>query len=212
MNRSVVSVLISFLFVLAIASCNTKTENPEPEDTDFYVSYTLDGAEVRLQNGVDGYGNGPGRISYLDGFGPLNSQFTLFSTDIEDPDFGRNTFKIQRAELKPDSIVPTYAEAYQLFSEGTYDFGSILEDSISGGIAGVVIEYVDADSTVWTSDAKIGAQEGWATFEITSHEESGNELFGAKTSGTFNCRLFNSGNFIDLTNGTFRARTIYEEQ
>lgn len=197
---------------LTFSGCNTEEDVITQVDSDFYVAFSIDSVETRYENGMNDYGNGPGRVSYLDGVGPLNSQFTYYSTSTEDPNFGRNTFKIQMVEVKPDSIAPTYAETYQLFTEGTYDYGSIIEDSITGGINGVVIEYVDADSTVWTSDAKIDSQESWADFEITSHEDSGSELFGAKTAGTFSCRVFNNGNHIDLMNGTFRARTVFKEQ
>ncbi len=212
MSKFIAYTISVFALALFVGSCNTDEDPIPPQDTNFYVAFDVDGTQIRFENGVNDYGNGPGRISYLDGVGPLNSQFTLFPTSMEDPDYGRNIFKIQRAEVKEGSITPTYAETYQLFETGTYSYGSILEDSISGGINGVIIEYVDADSTVWTSDAKIDIQESWADFEITSHEDSGSELFGAKTAGTFNCRVFNNGNHLDLTNGVFRARTIFKEQ
>ena len=212
MNNFITLMFSAVATTLILGSCN-KDEDPEtPVDNDFYVSFTADGVENRFETGVNDYGNGPGRISYLDGVGPLNSQFTYFSTSPESADYGRNTLKIQSSEVKVDSITPTYEETYQLFETGNYDYGSIIEDSLTGGINGVVIEYVDADSTVWTSDVKVNAQESWASFAITSHEDSGSEQYGAKTSGTFNCRVFNDGNHIDLMNGTFRARTIYKEQ
>ena len=141
----------------------------------------------------------------------MNSQFTLFSTSTEDPDYGRNIFKIQRAEVKEGSITPTYAETYQLFETGTYSYGLILEDSISGGINGVIIEYVDADSTVWTSDVKIDVQESWADFEITSHKTL-EVTFLEQKQQEHSIAEFNNGNHLDLTNGVFRARTIYKEQ
>lgn len=212
MKHALVSIIYAVSFGLIIAGCNTEEDPIEPADTDFFVMFSIDGVETRFENGVNDYGNGPGRVAYLDGVGPLNSQFTFYSTSLEDPNYGRNTFKIQMVEVKTDSIVPTYQETFQLFAEGNYDFGSTIEDSITGGTNGVVIEYVDADSTVWTSDSKLNTQEGWANFEITSHEDSGSELFGGKTSGTFNCRVFNNGNHLDLTNGTFRARTVFKEQ
>jgi hypothetical protein len=212
MIKAAISLFGTLMFAVLIAGCNQDDEPIIPEDTDFYVSFLVDGVQTRFENGVNDYGNGPGRVSYLDGVGPLNSQFTFFSTSSENPSFGRNTFKIQMVEVKSDSITPTYQETYQLFSEGIYDFGATIEDSITGGTNGVVIEFVDADSVVWTTDSKLNPQEGWANFEITSHEESGSDLFGAKTTGTFNCRVFNGGNHLDLMNGTFRARTVFKEQ
>jgi hypothetical protein len=212
MSKILAYTICALALALVLGSCNQEDDPIIPEDTDFFVSFEINGTAIRFENGVDDYGNGPGRVSYLDGVGPLNSQFTLYSTSLEDPNFGKNTFKIQMVEVKPDSISPTYQETYQLFTEGSYDYGSTIEDSITGGINGVVIEYVDADSTVWTSDAKIDMQENWADFEITSHEDSGSDLFGGKTSGTFNCRVFNNGNHLDLTSGMFRARTVFKEQ
>ena len=212
MSKILAYSISALTLALLLGSCNQEDDPIIPEDTDFYVSFEIDGTEIRFENGVDDYGNGPGRVSYLDGVGPLNSQFTLYSTSLEDPNFGKNTFKIQMVEVKPDSISPTYQETYQLFAEGNYDYGSTIEDSVTGGINGVVIEYVDADSTVWTSDAKIDMQENWADFEINSHEDSVSDLFGGKTSGTFSCRVFNNENHLDLTNGIFRARTVFKEQ
>lgn len=203
--------LILFSLVLVLASC--KEETQEPEDNTYFVEFTLDGTTIRYENGVNGYGNGPGRISYADNVGPLNSQFTLFSTDTSDVNFGRNVLKIQMIELKVDSIVPTYTETFALFNEGSYAYGSAIEDSITGGINGAVIEYIDSDSTVWTSDVKIEPQPSSSNFEITSHKAVDNPLFGGATRGTFNCQLHDSeGNAVEITNGSFHARTIFKEQ
>lgn len=202
-------ILFSLLFILV--SC--KEETPELEDNTYYVEFALDGTTIRYENGVNGYGNGPGRISYADNVGPLNSQFTLFSTDTSDVNFGKNILKIQMIELKVDSIVPTYTETFVLFNEGTYAFGSAIEDSITGGTNGALIEYIDVDSTVWTSDVEIDAQPSNSRFEITSHKAVDNPLFGGATRGNFNCRLHDSeGNSVEITNGSFHARTIFKDQ
>ncbi|MGB0369233.1 MAG: hypothetical protein ACPGD8_07490, partial [Flavobacteriales bacterium] len=165
MQRINILGLLAVSIALVIASCNSEDEFPPAEDYDFFVQFTINGTETRFENGVNGYGNGPGRVSYADNVGPIHSEFTLYSTATDDISFGKNIVKIQRVEVKEDSIVPTYAESYQLFSVGNYNYGSAIEDSVTGGINGVVIEYVDGDSTVWTSDAKIGAQESSASFE-----------------------------------------------
>lgn len=197
--------------IILLASC--KEEKPQVEDNRYFVEFTVDGAETRFENGVDGYGNGPGRVSYADNVGPLNSQFTLFSTDTSDNNFGRNTLKIQMIELKTDSIVPTYTETFVLFNKGSYNFGSSIEDSLSGGINGALIEYVDSDSTVWTSDSKVGQQASNASFVITAHKAVDNNLFGGQTRGTFDCKVFDeNGNEMSITNGSFHARTIFKEQ
>ncbi|MDB4655935.1 hypothetical protein OAE48_03710 [Flavobacteriales bacterium] len=200
--------LFFVLITLSFVACKKENE-PEPVDNRLFVKFDVNGVETQFENGIDNYGNGLGRVSYLDNVGPLNSQFTLFSTDTSDSTFGRNTIKIQMVELKDDSIIPTFAQAFALFTPGIYNYGSAIEDSISGGVNGVVIEYVDSDSTVWSSDSKIEAPAEWSDFEITSHKEVDEELYAGQTKGTFNCLLFNQqGSQLELRNGSFHARTI----
>jgi hypothetical protein len=99
-----------------------------------------------------------------------------------------------------------------LFDVGAYEYGSWSEDSTATGVDGVVITYTDENEKIWSSDRLYGEQEPWADFEIASHKASGDEQFGAKTKGTFNCRVFDGmGGFKDLRNGSFHARTIYPE-
>ena len=196
------------LITLSFVACK-KENDPLPVDNKLFVKFDIDGVETQFENGVYNYGNGLGRVSYLDNVGPLNSQFTLFSTDTSDASFGKNTIKIQMVEVKDDSIIPTFAQAFALFTPGTYGYGSAIEDSVSGGVNGVVIEYIDSDSTVWTSDSKIDVQATWSSFEITSHEEVDEELYAGQTKGTFNCLVFNQqGSQVELRNGSFHARTI----
>ena len=212
MNRSVSSVLVSFLFVLAVASCNTKTENPDPEDNFIYVSFEIDGMEKLYQDGVNNYGNGPGISSYPDSAGRLHSQFTTYIRSALDPEYENDILTIQMVRFFSDSSFVTYGTSFLMFAEGAYAYGSWNEDSTYFGIDGAVITYTDEAGKIWSSDRLYGMQESWADFEIREHRAVDEEQFGAKTKGTFDVRVFDGlGGFLDLRNANFHARTIFKQ-
>jgi len=203
--------ILFVLIVLLAASCK-KDELTKGEDNLFFVEFFKNGDTTRFEDGVDNYGDGPGIRTYEDSIGRLYTEFTKYITNPLDSTHGRNTLKIQMVKFLTDTLFPTYEVSFSLFDKGVYDYGSYTLDSTTGGINGVVIEYVDNDSLLWTTDRRIGVQENWANFEITSHNAVDEELFGAKTKGTFSCRVFDGlGSHIDLQNGRFHARTIYQQ-
>ena len=202
--------LIAFAVVLMMVVSCKKENLPKGEDNLFFVEFAKNGVDTRFEDGVDEYGNGPGIRTYEDSVGRLHSEFTRFITNPLDSAHGRNTLTIQMVKFLTDTLMPTYEVSLSLFDKGAYNYGSFTLDSTRGGIDGVVIEYVDNDSVVWTSDRRIGMQENWASFEVTSHQAVDENLFGAKTKGTFNCRVFDGqNNHLDLTAGSFHARTTY---
>ena len=212
MNRSFTSIFVSFLFVLAFASCNTKTENPDPEDNFIFVSFEIDGTETLYRDGVNNYGNGPGISSYSDSAGRLHSQFTTYIRSALDPDYENSILTVQMVRFFSDSSFVSYGTSFLMFDEGSYDYGSWNEDSTYFGIDGAVITYTDETGKVWSSDRLFGTQESWADFEITEHRAAYEEQFGAKSKGAFNVRVFDGmGGSLDLRNGNFHARTIFKQ-
>jgi hypothetical protein len=199
------------LFVTILCSCK-KEELQKGEDNLFYVEFQIGNDTIYYEDGEENYGNGPGIRTYEDSLGRLHSQYTVFQRSAQTPDYTRNVLGIQVVKFLTDTLFPSYNVSYSLFDEGTYGYGSYNLDSTTAGIDGAIFLYVDNDSVTWSSDVQYGTQESWANFEITSHKAVDEMQFGAKTKGTFNCRVFNdSGGHLDLRNGRFHARTIYPQ-
>ncbi len=212
MKTAVSSVFMSIVLLLAVASCNTKTETPTPEDNDFFVAFEANGTSLHYDDGVDNYGNGPGIDSYPDSAGRLHSQFTTFIRSALDPEYENDILTIQMVRFFADSSLVSYNTSFLMFDEATYGYGSWNEDSTYLGMDGAVITYTDSEGKIWSSDQLYGTQESWADFEITEHKAVDESQFGAKTKGTFNCRVFDGqGGHTDLRNGTFHARTIFQQ-
>ncbi|TNF27557.1 MAG: hypothetical protein EP314_04710 [Bacteroidetes bacterium] len=204
----------SVLFIALIAvACNTSKNDiiPEPEAA-YFVQFSIADDTIRFEDGIGNYGNGVGIATYEDSIGRLHSEYTTYIRSALHPEYEKNILAIQMVKFYTDTSWPSYAERFGQFNVGSYDYGSYNEDSTTAGIDGVVILYTDSSGNPWSSDLLYGQQQQWSTFQISSHQPSGNEQFGAKTEGTFNCRVFDgNGNHLDLTNGTFKARTIYPE-
>lgn len=199
------------LFVIVLSSCK-KEELQQGENNLFFVEFQIGNDTVYYEDGEENYGNGPGIRTYEDSLGRLHSEYTLFKRSVLTPDHDRNILGIQMVKFLTDTLFPSYNVSFSLFNEGTYGYGSYNLDSTTAGIDGAIFFYVDNDSVTWSSDVQYGTQESWADFEITSHEVVEEILFGAKTKGTFNCRVFNgSGEHLDLRHGKFHARTIYPQ-
>ena len=197
------------LLSLSLFSCK-KGELPNGEDNLFFAQFDKNEALIRFEDGVAGYGNGPGISTYEDSVGRLHSEFSLFITNPLDSNYGLNTLKIQMVKFLADTLYPSYEVSLAMFDQGAYNYGLYTLDSTRGGIDGIIIQYVDADSVLWTTDKRMGEQESWANFEVSSNNPVEEDLFGAKTKGSFNCRVFDGeSNYLDLTNGTFHARTVY---
>ncbi len=200
------------LFVMLLASCK-KDELQQGENNLFFAKFQIGNDTVYYEDGEENYGNGPGIRTYEDSLGRLHSEYTVFQRSALTPDYNRNVIGIQMVKFLTDTLFPSYNFSFSLFDEGTYGFGSYnLDSSTTTGIDGVVFFYVDNDSVTWSSDVQYGTQETWSDFAITSHKAVEEVQFGAKTQGTFNCRVFDgSGAHLDLRNGKFHARTIYPQ-
>jgi len=200
------------LFVMLLASCK-KDELQQGENNLFFAKFQIGNDTVYYEDGEENYGNGPGIRTYEDSLGRLHSEYTVFQRSALTPDYNRNVIGIQMVKFLTDTLFPSYNFSFSLFDEGTYGFGSYnLDSSTTAGIDGVVFFYVDNDSVTWSSDVQYGTQETWSDFAITSHKAVDEVQFGAKTQGTFNCRVFDgSGAHLDLRNGKFHARTVYPQ-
>jgi hypothetical protein len=161
---------VLFVFVSVLVVSCKKDDLSKGEDNLFVPDFSKIGDETRFEDGVNSYGNGPGIRTYEDSIGRLYNEFTRFITNPLDSGFGENTFKIQMVKFFTDTLYPPYEVSLAMLDEGAYDYGSYTLDSSRGGIDGVLIEYVDADSVLWTTDKKIGWQESWSDFGITSHK------------------------------------------
>ncbi len=189
-------------------ACNTD-EDPPLEDNLFFVQFVIDGDTVRYEDNVGNYGNGPGVQSFRDSLGRIHSQHTTFIRNQLTPDYEDNALTIRMVQLFTDTVWPSYNTEFLMFDEGDYGYGSWNGDSTHLGIAGTVIIYTDDDGKVWSSDAVYGDQSGPETFNVSLHKAADEPLFGAKTKGTFNCRVFDGlGGFLNLESGSFHARTI----
>lgn len=195
------------------ASCNTKDEIPIGEDNLFFVEFTIGSDTIRYQDGTDNYGNGPGISTYEDSVGRLHSEFSTFIKSALDPTYENNIFTVQMVRFLVDTAYPTPNVAFSFFDVGSYGYGAYDLDSSRAGIDGAVITYTDENGKIWTSDQQAGQQEIWNSFIITEHKVVSDDQFGAKTKGTFNCRVFDGlGSSLDLRNGRFHARTIFQRQ
>ena len=212
MIRMVGGIVLICALAATIAGCDTKTESPIPVDNDFFVSFEVNGTEILYDDGVSNYGNGPGIESYPDSAGRLHSQFTTFIRSALDPDYENDILTIQMVKFFSDSSQIAYGTSFLMFEEGMYNYGSWNEDCTYLGVDGAVITYTDNTGKTWSSDQLYGMQESWSNFEITEHRAEDESLFGAKTKGNFECKVFDGlGNQIELRNGTFHARTIFQE-
>ncbi|MDP6909715.1 MAG: hypothetical protein QF371_09420, partial [Flavobacteriales bacterium] len=175
----------------------------------FFVEFVIDGDTIRYEDGEANYGNGPGVETFRDSVGRNHSQFTTFIRSILTPNYENNTLTIQMMKFFSDTSWPSYNSEFLLFDEGLYPYGSWNDDTTDLGPDGVVLVYADNDGKVWSSDQLYGQQETSASFQISSHLAADAGQFGARTKGTFRCRLFDGlGEHLDLTNGSFHARTI----
>lgn len=203
--------LAMLLMAFSIVSCNTNNDDdPQGEDNRFYVQFTIGQDTILYEDGVNNYGNGPGISTYEDSIGRLHSQHTTFIRSALDPNYEDDILSIQMVKFFLDTNYPTYETDFLMFDEGTYSYGLYTTDSSTAGVSGAIITYTDGDGKVWSSDIQYGTQQAWNSFAITEHKAVDETQFGAKTRGTFNCRVFDGlGSSLDLRNGEFHARTIY---
>lgn len=205
--------LVAGILALGVVSCNTSKHDiiPDPE-ANYFVQFVIDSDTIRYEDDLGSYGNGVGIATYSDTLGRLHSEYSTFIRNASNPNFEKNVLGIQMVKFYSDTSLPSYNERFSQFGVGSYDYGSYTEDSTTAGIDGAVIVYTDGDGKAWSSDLLYGQQESWSTFQVSSHLPSEKEQFGAKTEGAFNCRVFDGmGNQLDITNGEFKARTIYPE-
>ena len=212
MQRGILSVLVVAILSATISSCKKDKDTFTPPEP-FFVSFEIDGAEIRYEDGENNYGNGPGINWYPDSLGILYSQLTTFIRSSFDPNYVNDILTIQMAEYVFDSVPPTYNESIQLFAEGTYAYGGWSDVATNLGVDGAILTYTDSNGRIWTSDSRGGDQENWASFEITDHATVEQQQYGARTKGTFECRVYDgTGNHLDLRNGSFYARTIFKTE
>lgn len=205
---------ILFLAVVSISSCKKDDPNDPNPEIPFFIQFDVNGSTVRYEDGIDGYGGGPGRK--LDwSTNPDStcctwaaSEYTLFSKPTSDPDYLNNSIIIEIVEFFNDS--PSFNERFNVWSIGQKEYGMWSDDSISGSAAGAVFTYTDETGKVWSSgQLYVGGSQDSSAFEVTAHKAVSDELHNAISQGTFNCKFGDgSGNSLTITNGEFKARTI----
>jgi len=204
--------ILPLIFIaITVASC-TDDDNDDiiiPEDNNFLVEFIIDQDTIRYEDSVNGYGNGPGVNTYIDGYGRLHSQYTTFSRNITPPDTLKSALTVQMVKFLLDTLNPSFQTDFQLFNTGNYSYGSFNDDSTNVGVNGAVITYTDASGKTWSSDLQYGTQPAASVFNISEHVEVNETLYGGETKGTFSCTVFDGlGNSLNLTSGRFFARTI----
>lgn len=200
--------------VISISSCKKDDPNDPTPDVPFHIQFEVNGSNVRYENGVEGYGGGPGKkLEWTTNPDSTcctwaASEFTLFSKPTSDPDYLNNSIIIEIVEFFIDS--PSFNDRFNVWSIGQKEYGMWSDDSISGSTAGAVFTYTDDTGKVWSSGLLYGSQDS-STFEITAHKAVADELYNAISQGTFNCKFHDgSGNTLTITNGEFKARTIQD--
>jgi hypothetical protein len=198
---------IALLASTLLVSCGDEEDPIIVNDNNYYVQFVINGDTIRYADGTNGYGNGPGKTANEDSLGWNQREFTMFIRSADSADFENNAINIQI--VKRFVITPTYQERYDMFSPASLGYGSWPADTSHFLTEGAIITYTDNNGTVWTSDLLYGTQPSSSNFTITEHTTVDAALFGAKTRGTFNVRLYDGAtDHIDLTDGKFYARTV----
>jgi hypothetical protein len=187
------------VLALFVSSCTKPTQNGSIQQLEkFYSSIKVDGEEISFaenENGyVNGYGKGGAFVPTLGKY--FERQFTSYAIA------GENKFNIYFMNFV-NSNPPAEFEVKNMFYEGNYEFGN---STLANLKPGVEIRYIDSKGVEWTSQ---GDQTG-SYFEVTKHEKNTADKYTPyKTSGKFNCRLYNSlGEYITVTDGKFSGRTV----
>lgn len=207
-------ILPAILFLFSISACSEDDDDDttNPADNVIFVEFVVGSDTIRYQDGVNGYGNGPGYRSYYDRHGTLHAQFTTFGRNTAPGDSLFSVLSIQVVKHFTDTLPPPYSSEFQMLAPGTLGYGSYNTDSTNVGIDGAIIAYTDADGKAWSSDRLYGTQPSGSSFSITSHTAIDDPQYGARTRGTFHCTVFDGlGGSLELKGGRFHARTIFKQ-
>jgi hypothetical protein len=187
------------VLALFVSSCTKPTQTGSIQQLEkFYSSIKVNGEEISFSENENGYVNGYGKGgAYVPVLGKyFERQFTSYAIA------GENKFNIYFMATS-NSNPPSNIEIQSMFYEGNYEFGNSNPNFLKPGVE---IRYIDNKGVEWTSQ---GDQTN-SYFEVTKHEKNTSDTYTPyKTSGKFNCRLYNSlGEYITVTDGKFNGRTV----
>jgi len=205
-----------FASSLLFTACEKDDDDDDDDDitvdNSIFAEFVIGTDTIRYQDGVDGYGNGPGFNSYYDSHGTLHGQFTTFGRNYDEGDTARSVLSIQVVKFLEDTLPPSFSTEFLFFAPGSLGFGSYNTDSTNVGVSGAVIAYTDENGKDWSSDLLFGTQPSSSSFAISSHTAVDEPLYGARTRGTFHCTVFDGqGGSLELKGGAFHARTIFKQ-
>lgn len=192
------------LAILLFAGCKKdepKKVNPGPKSA-FYFSAKIDGKDVLLQDGVDGFGSGAGAGSSSGG---ANGYVTEQSGVITNMSLSKQSGIMIYKKLPQE---PTQcSEIENIFYPGVYAYSLPVSGQPDAYTDGAVIMHVDDNGVFWSSQE--GTDQTGSTFQIVEHIANLDGWSKRISKATFSCKLYDgNGNMKVLTNGEFRGRTV----
>ena len=199
----------NFLFLvlalsIMVAGCKKK-DLPEPKEetptttptitSQFYFKATIDGKEVIIQDGKDGYGSGALSTGNYTSAGKLEEQWTTLRK------YTSTGSNISVGMRKLFSSTPDCPQQFSMITIGTTSYSLNESD-------GAIIMYEDENEKAWYSYH--GDQAG-NTFEVTEYIDNAGGTSNKIIKAKFTAKLYSEdGNSsITLTNGEIRGRIFY---
>lgn len=207
------SLFVMLIIAFAVVSCkkddDSSDDNTTPAPTnkitsEYYFYAKIDGKEVLLQHGVNGFTNGSAMTGSSYGTDMrFQTDHTLIATF---PSQEQGSFGI--LDIIDVQSQPTVEHRKQMFKVGSYDYGAYY--SSDKEIKGAVVEYTDKNGVFWSSDLYFGTQGSGSSFKLIEATEkvdpTGTNMIIA---AEFTCTLYDgNGNSKQLTGGKARGRAV----
>jgi hypothetical protein len=195
-----------FFALLAFSAC--KEDKPDPAvpaktRAELYFSAKLNGTDYLVEALVNGYGSG---VAAPSGSGVTPGTYEIGQTMVF---MNMNTQEgAGITVVKVFNDQPTQcSEIEPLYHTGKYTFGREGKNNIPAQ-DGVVVYYVDANKTYWSTDQGSGDQTG-SNLEILEHNPNYDNFSLHISKVKFNCKLYDGkGNTIVLTDGETKGRSV----
>lgn len=198
--------LVPVLMLVITASCNKDSKKGDINQSNFSAEVVIDGDTIVMEQGLVGYGNGPGS-----GGGVVDTNGTYLYRQITQFFSANDTFRIYFIDTFPTE--PTAAQREAIIYTGSYPTGYGTADVIAPDAklkSGAAVVYIDSSGTRWTTDRDPEQQPNWG-FNVSAH--AANDIDGISkfiTDLTLSARLHNpiTGGFIDVQVLKMRTRTV----
>ena len=201
--------LISFLFITALASC--AKDKPKESELPYYFKAIINGKQVKFE--ADDEGRIIGTDDDHDKIGNGTSS-PYFSNGWNDVDIYEGTVFMNYMNLTSNVALvhiikhfnhePSDAQRLAMFHTGSYNYGQVDGDEVIA--EGATINYIDDQGVEWRS---VGGAQNGSTFTITELVDNPNQYSHKIFKANFNCKLYDfNGNSIQLTNGEVRGQVL----